>query len=226
MVLSLEQRVFIVNWDYETHSLKRVCDDFILEFPNSVSLSNHKILNLIKNFENKHIFNDLPHSGWVSVVISEKMKVIAKNDTEHLTTSSQLVKQVGLSHTLTYHTLCSIAYTYQISIQHELKPADSPKRAKFCQRLCHYTCGDVSVFDTFFFSNEVWFHLDRYINGQNYRVWSSENPHFFKQRRCIPKKLMSSVQWVANVKWDQLFWENNYCRCIPQYYTAIYSPFT
>ncbi len=39
--------MFIVKWYYETHSLKRVCDDFIQEFLNSVSLSNHAVLNLI-----------------------------------------------------------------------------------------------------------------------------------------------------------------------------------
>ncbi len=45
---------------------------------------------------------------------------------------TQRVQQIGLSHMLTYCTFCSIAYPFKILIQHALKPADSPKRAKFC----------------------------------------------------------------------------------------------
>ncbi len=36
------------------------------------------------------------------------------------------------------------------------------------------------MFDTFFFSDEAWFHLHYYINLQNYCVWSSKNPHIFQ----------------------------------------------
>ncbi len=63
------------------------------------------------------------------------------------------------------HILHSIAYPYKISIQHVLKPPDSPKRAEFCRWVCRYTH---LVVDAFFFSNEAWFHLDGYINMQNY----------------------------------------------------------
>ncbi len=31
----------------------------------------------------------------------------------------------------------------------------------------------------FFFFDEAWFHRDCFINAQNYRLWSSENPHCF-----------------------------------------------
>ncbi len=33
----------------------------------------------------------------------------------------------------------------------------------------------------FFFSDEVWFHLSGYVNSQNYRVWSTNNPHVFEE---------------------------------------------
>ncbi len=47
IVLLLEQCVFIVKQYYETHSLKHVRNDFMQEFPNFVSPSNHATLNLI-----------------------------------------------------------------------------------------------------------------------------------------------------------------------------------
>ncbi len=88
MVLSLEQPEFIVKWNYETHSLERVYDNFIQEFPNSVSLFNHNMLNLIKKFEYKHTPNDVPHLGQPSMGTSEKRVVMAKNVMERTTTSS------------------------------------------------------------------------------------------------------------------------------------------
>ncbi len=47
MVLSVEQCELIVNPYYETHLLKRVHNNFLHEFPNSVSPSTHTVLNLI-----------------------------------------------------------------------------------------------------------------------------------------------------------------------------------
>ncbi len=102
-------------------------------------LLNHAILNLIKKLENERTFDDLPHLRQLSAVISEKRKAIAKNVMELSTISSQqLVQQVGLSHTSMYSTLCSITYPYPISIQHDLKPADTSNRAEFCWWFCRY----------------------------------------------------------------------------------------
>ncbi len=49
--------------------------------------------------------------------------------------------------------------------------------------------GDVSALDMLFFSDEAWFHLDRYINIQNYRVWNSENTHIFRKMLLYPQKI-------------------------------------
>ncbi len=40
-----------------------------------------------------------------------------------------------------------------------------------------------------FFTNEVWFHPDRFINTQNYRIWSSEKPQEYRKTGLHPKKL-------------------------------------
>ncbi len=42
-----KQGAFTVKRYYKTHLLKHVHNDFIMEFPNSVSPPNHAILNLI-----------------------------------------------------------------------------------------------------------------------------------------------------------------------------------
>ncbi|PNF16049.1 hypothetical protein B7P43_G04580, partial [Cryptotermes secundus] len=40
-----------------------------------------------------------------------------------------------------------------------------------------------------FLSDEVWFHLQRYINTQNNRCWSSQNPQLTHQIPLHPVKI-------------------------------------
>jgi hypothetical protein len=46
----------------------------------------------------------------------------------------------------------------------------------------------------FFFSNEAWFHLIGYVNSQNSRFWSSENPHLFHE---VPLHSQKIGCWCA-----------------------------
>ncbi len=89
-----------------------------------------------------------------------------------------------------------LAYPYKISIQHELKPADSLNQMFWL--LCHSKFDDILVFDTFFFNDEAWFHLDDYINMQNYRVRSSENSYIFQTTSLYPQKIGNWASWVTN----------------------------
>ena len=38
------------------------------------------------------------------------------------------------------------------------------------------------------FSDEAHFHLGRYVNKQNYRVWGTENPHAYIEKAAHPKR--------------------------------------
>ncbi len=52
-----------------------------------------------------------------------------------------------------------------------------------------------------FFSDETWFHLDGYINTQNYCIREFEEPsHFFEQHCCIPKKLAFVATWLLQMR--------------------------
>jgi hypothetical protein len=50
------------------------------------------------------------------------------------------------------------------------------------------------ILDHTFFSDEAWIHLDGYVNSQNYRIWSSENPHATVETTLHPIKV---GVWVA-----------------------------
>ncbi|CAH1374537.1 unnamed protein product, partial [Tenebrio molitor] len=39
------------------------------------------------------------------------------------------------------------------------------------------------------FSDEAWFHLSGYVNSQNMRIWSTENPHVYVEAPLHPQKI-------------------------------------
>ncbi len=207
---------------YETHSLKRVCDDFIQEFLNCIS-SSHAVQDLIKKKLKMNIHSIIYFTWddrlWGPQRRGRWLQKTSQNAPPH---------RHNDWHRTSAFTFFDIpVYPYKILIQHKLKSADSLKKAEFCRWLCRYTSGDVLVFDTFFFSDEAWFHLDYYKNVPNYGVRSSENSHIFQTVWLYFKKI---EVWCAAmnrkcVGGPTFFWDNDYCRCIAWYYSAIYCTF-
>lgn len=70
-----------------------------------------------------------------------------------------------------------------------MKLSDCPKRIAFCEWLLRFSRNNVAIFDQCFFSDEVWFQLDGYVNSQIYRIWSSENPHVYLESGLHPQKI-------------------------------------
>ncbi|CAH1365997.1 unnamed protein product, partial [Tenebrio molitor] len=67
-------------------------------------------------------------------------------------------------------------YPYKITTLQELRPGDSERRLEYCNWFLN-NLNDDRLLDISFFSDEAWVHLSGYVNSQNYRIWSSENPH-------------------------------------------------
>ncbi len=190
MYFSPAQRVYVIKVYYETKSLKTVRERFTAEFPGVVAPAKQVILTLVRKFEQHYTIDDLPRSGRRSVRTTEKRDEIRQALAENPSTSSRRVAQkVGLSHTSTYRTMRSIAYPYKITVQHELKAVDGPRRLQFCAWLLRYTRASRTVLNYVYFSDEAWFNLDGFVNSQNYRVWSSDNPHVFRTTTLHPQKI-------------------------------------
>ena len=45
------------------------------------------------------------------------------------------------------------------------------------------------VLDVTFFTNEAWFYLSGYVNLQNSRLWSSDNPYSLHETPLNDKKV-------------------------------------
>jgi hypothetical protein len=64
-------------------------------------------------------------------------------------------------------------------VLHELKPEDKTARLQYCHWLQEESASGTLDMNIFFMSDEAWFNLSGYINSQNSRYWSTENPHQF-----------------------------------------------
>jgi hypothetical protein len=66
----------------------------------------------------------------------------------------------------------------------------------------------------FFLSDEVWFHLSAYVNSQNSRYWSTENPHQFVETPLHAQKLgvwcAVSTRWIITVFFHLTINSNRY----------------
>jgi hypothetical protein len=70
-----------------------------------------------------------------------------------------------------------------------LQPHDPSNRVHFCSRFLQSAIeGEISLQLTLF-SDEAWFHLNVYINTQNNRYWSSQNPNLTPKVLLHPAKV-------------------------------------
>lgn len=94
----------------------------------------------------------------------------------------RLSQQVGVSRTTCRRVLKSLKLKpYRITVVQQLKEPDKGKRVTFCRWLLNQVAdGGLDPF-MFIMSDEAWFHLSGYVNGQNSRYWASENPHLIHE---------------------------------------------
>ena len=92
----------------------------------------------------------------------------------HFTCNQILRKDLGL-------------YPYRLTSVQQLLPTDYPTREEFSRWFLATMTDD--ILNRTFFSDEAWFHLSGYVNSQNMRMWSAENPHFFVETPLHPQKI-------------------------------------
>ena len=86
-------------------------------------------------------------------------------------------------------------FPHKILAMQELKTTDHEKRLRYCRwfnRFIEENTAD--VLDVTFLTDKAWFHLSGYVNSQNSRLWSSDNPHSLHETLLHDKKV---GVWVA-----------------------------
>ncbi|PNF28908.1 hypothetical protein B7P43_G01802, partial [Cryptotermes secundus] len=71
-----------------------------------------------------------------------------------------------------------------------------------------------------FFSDEVWFHLQGYINTHNNHYWSSQNPHLTQKVLLHPAKVGVGCAVSGRIVLSVFFTEKINCeRCLHTFST-------
>lgn len=84
-------------------------------------------------------------------------------------------------------------HPYKVSVLQQLYPNDLPARINYCNWF-NANINNDDILDKTFFTDEAWFNLTGYINSQNYRTWSTENPHEYIETSLHPEKI---GVWIA-----------------------------
>jgi hypothetical protein len=65
---------------------------------------------------------------------------------------------------------------------------------RYCRWFRQFVQNGVDILENVFFSDEAWFHLSWYVNSQDSRFWSSENPHLFHE---VPLHFQKTGCWCV-----------------------------
>lgn len=197
MSFSQEQRVFIVERYFTSRSYVRVVNEFRDKYPDAVVPNNSTITRLIARFRECGSVADRKRTGRPAILTDAKLEEVRdvmlqspSKSLRRLSTHSQISygsaqKAMKKLHLRAYHVR---------SVQ-ELKEPDKQKRLLYCRWFRSFvdTKGIVQL-DRVFFTDEAWFHLSGYVNSQNTRIWSTENPHVFHE---TPLHCLKIGVWCA-----------------------------
>jgi hypothetical protein len=79
---------------------------------------------------------------------------------------------------------------YRVSVVLQLKERDHQSRVDYCTWFQNFPVEEgEEILDVTFFTDEARSHLSEYLNSQNARLWSSENPHEFKEMALHDQKV-------------------------------------
>ncbi|RZB40368.1 hypothetical protein BDFB_006777 [Asbolus verrucosus] len=99
--------------------------------------------------------------------------------------SQQIHLSYGTSHTILKIDL--LMFLYKIQVHHMILPRDFVPRVYYCEWFFHNE--NNNVLDVTFFIDEVWFHLESYVNSQNMRTWKTDNLHVYIETPLHPLKI-------------------------------------
>lgn len=203
MVFNTEQKTFMIQCYYRngilndgqwTYPVQACLEQFQQKYPEMVFPAQvffSTLRRTVQLFQQTGSVTRKKGSGRRTVRDEEAVNnVEAIMENEPTTSLRHLSQQVGLS----YGTCQKImkkdlhCHPYKLQSAHELLPPDYARRVAYCHWFNENIRND-DVLDLTFFSDEAWFHVSGYINAQNFRMWSADNPHFFRETPLHPLKV-------------------------------------
>ena len=183
MVFSLQQRIVIVEAYLRTGSIKKMQQAFLEKYPEIKAPAKRSVQSLVKKRREtgsvENVKKQIPKLVRTPEVVIDIQQWISRSPKK---STWRLSQQVGLSRTTCQHVLKYLSMrAYRITCVQELKLPDKDKRLQYCRWLLSMAEGRLDSL-LYFMSDEAWFYISGYVNSQNTRYWSSENPHVIHER--------------------------------------------
>lgn len=188
MPLHLNQRIYLLECYFRTgrltgddrwiYSYEDCARQFANQYPHYGQPSKSTINSLIRRYRDSGSVKDKKRPGRVARLTEGILENI-RDRVNHSPKKSlrRLSAETGLPLTTCHRAVRKKLklYPYKISCLQELKGTDLAKRVNYCNWFQqNMTEEQLSLT---FFTDEAWIHLSGYVNGQNCRIWSTENPH-------------------------------------------------
>jgi len=195
VVLSIEERVFLVD-----HVLQEgdgysdlVLEQFAEKFLETPVPHRNAVCRSIEKFRETSSALDVERSGRPSKLNGEKLMDISDSMLWSPSKSLRKLAQeedIGL---VTPHKAVREKlklFPYKVTAVQGLKPADLEKRIRYCEWFTKFIqTKTVDILNVTVFTDEAWLHFSVYVNTQNTRLWSSENPHALHEKALHDQKL-------------------------------------
>jgi len=195
MVLTLKQRIFLVETFVKSNSFLTVKNEFQQKYDKDPPAKS-TIQDLVKKWRSTgSVLNNKKRRSKTVLTLNKLTEINNRLRNSPRKSLRRLSVQSGVSYTSTHRATKQLGLkAYKVSVQQQLLPADFNNRRIFCQWIRdEIFIGQIDP-NLLFFSDEAWFHLSGYINSQNNRYWSTENPH---QLHEIPLHDQKVGVWCA-----------------------------
>lgn len=194
MVLNTEQRVFIVENVFRNggNYTAEVILKFIHKFPDTPVPHRNAVRHLITKFRETGSVHDAYRTGRPPPTEETCMDIQDRMLKSPSKSIRRLAQQVHVPKSTVQRILKTNLkfHPYKISGVPQLLERDHQIRLNYCMWFQNFLLEEgEDVLDVTFFTDEAWFHLSGYINSQNNRLWSSQNPHEVQQFPLHDKKV-------------------------------------
>lgn len=197
MSFSQEERVFIVEQYLSTRSYVHVVNEFRKKYPDAAVPNNSTITRLIARFRECGSVADRKRTGRPAILTDAKLDEVRN---AMLRSPSKSLRRLSSHSQISYGSAQKAMKKLKLRAYHvrsvqELKEPDKEKRLLYCRWFRTFVdTNNIVQLDRVFFTDEAWFHLSGYVNSQNTRIWSTENPHVFHE---TPLHCLKIGVWCA-----------------------------
>ena len=189
-----EQRLQIIKIYYRnSESVTATLRALTPIFGRNFRPSRQAITSLVKKFESTYSLCDVAvpvrqRSGRSVENIAAVEASVANDPNQSLPRRSQ---ELGIAQTTLWRILRRDLglHPYKIKLTQELKPLDHLKRRTFSAWALQQIEHDDEFHRKIIFSDEAHFWLNGFVNKQNMRYWSGENPHVLHKTQLHPQKI-------------------------------------